>query len=41
MNKLNIKHQTTLFKIKIRHREILLTGRLKNMLPRLKRLDAF
>ena len=41
MNKLNVKHQTTLFKIKIRYRDILLTGRMKNILVRLKRLDAF
>ena len=41
MNKLNVKHQTTLFKIKIRYREILLIGRIKNILVRLKRLDEF
>lgn len=41
MNKLNVKHQTTLFKIKIRYREILLAGRIKTLLIRCKRLDEF
>ena len=41
MNKLNVKHQTTLFKIKIRYREMLLTGRLKSIEVRTKRLNEF
>jgi len=41
MNKLNLKHQTTLAKIKIRYREILLNGRIKSIEKRTKRLNDF
>ena len=39
MNKVNVKHQTTLAKIKIQYRQILLTGSIKSIEKRLKRLD--
>jgi len=39
MNKENVKYQTTLAKIKIRYREILLKGRIKSLAKRTKRLN--
>lgn len=41
MNKVNVKHQTTLAKIKIRYREMLLNGRIKSIEKRTKRLNEF
>ena len=41
MNLHNVKHQTTLFKIKIRYRAILLSGRIKSISVRTKRLNEF
>jgi len=41
MNKVNVKYQTTLAKIKIRYREILLNGRLKSIEKRTKRLNDY
>lgn len=41
MNTVNVKHQNTLHKIKIRYRVILLTGRIKSIEIRTKRLNEF
>lgn len=41
MNKENVKYQTTLQKIKIRYREILLKGRIKSLEKRTRRLNEF
>lgn len=41
MNKVNVKYQTTLAKIKIQYRQILLTGRIKSIDKRTKRLNEF
>jgi len=41
MKTVNVKHKNTLHKIKIRYREILLTGRIKSIEIRTKRLNEF
>lgn len=41
MNKVNVKYQTTLAKIKIRYSKILLSGRIKSIEKRTKRLNEF
>lgn len=41
MNKVNVKYQTTLAKIKHQYRHILLRGRIKSIEKRTKRLNEF
>ena len=41
MNKVNVKHQTTLAKCKIRYNEILLKGRIESLEKRARRLNEF
>lgn len=41
MNKVNVKYQNALARIKIRYREILLSGRIKSIEKRTKRLNEF